>query len=76
VTQTTAILRILNLRGSITPLEALQEVGCFRLAARISDLRADGYPIVTEWVEGDKRYARYRLNDEPEQVTLFFADAV
>ena len=69
MTQTTAILRILRLRGTITPLEALQEVGCFRLAARISDLRAEGYPIVTEWVEtADKRYARYRLNEQPEQL--------
>jgi hypothetical protein len=75
MTQTTDILRILKLRGTITPLEALDEVGCFRLAARISDLRAEGYPIVTEWV-GVKRHARYRLVPDPVQVTLFFADAV
>ena len=72
MTQTTAILRILRLRGTITPLEALEEVGCFRLAARISDLRAEGYPIVTECVEASgKRYARYRLNEEPEQLVAF-----
>ena len=71
MTQTTLILRSLRLRGTITPLEALEEVGCFRLAARISDLRAEGYPIVTEWVEsGGKRYARYRLNEEPEQLSV------
>ena len=40
-----------------------------------SDLRAEGYPIVTEWV-GAKRHARYRLVPDPVQVTLFFADAV
>lgn len=47
----------------ITALEALAEIGCFRLAARISDLRADGYTIetVTERL-GGKTYARYVLH--------------
>ncbi len=46
----------------ITPIEALEQYGCFRLAARIADLRRDGYEIHTEMVErGDKRWARYHL---------------
>jgi hypothetical protein len=32
---------------SITPLEALQRYGCFRLAARIYELRDAGHSIVT-----------------------------
>lgn len=49
-------------RNPITPIEALERYGCFRLAARISDLRCRGYLIETEIVEGhEKRFARYRL---------------
>lgn len=50
----------------ITPVEALQKCGCFRLAARILELRRDNvfgqYRIATEMVaRGGKRFARYRL---------------
>lgn len=40
------IRRLLIDGGSITPLEALREFGCYRLASRISDLRREGLPIV------------------------------
>jgi len=33
--------------GPISPIEALREYGCFRLAARISDLRNDHVEIET-----------------------------
>lgn len=46
----------------ITPLEALSNYGCLRLAARISDLRGRGHKITTEMVGRDgKRFAKYRL---------------
>jgi hypothetical protein len=32
--------------NTITPLDALQNYGCFRLAARISDLKNQGHAIV------------------------------
>jgi hypothetical protein len=49
-------------RGPITPITALERYGCFRLAARIEELRNAGHSIETEWVvNGNKRYARYRL---------------
>ena len=61
MSQEKAILSHLK-RGPITPLDALERYGCFRLAARISDLRSAGHPIKTEWLERQgKRYARYRL---------------
>lgn len=48
----------------ITPLDALQLYGCFRLAAVIHELRKDGWKIVTEDVT-DKRtqktFAKYHL---------------
>jgi hypothetical protein len=47
---------------SITPLDALNKFGCFRLAARISDLRNDGLKIVTKNVTiSGKTFASYKL---------------
>jgi len=47
---------------SITALDALQMFGCFRLSARIANLREEGYDIVTEMVTiNDKRIARYYM---------------
>jgi hypothetical protein len=43
--QTEAILNYLQTYGRITPLDALRELGCFRLAARIHDLEQQGYTI-------------------------------
>jgi hypothetical protein len=49
-------------RKPITPLEALAHYGCFRLAARVADLRRAGHQINTETVKKDgKIFARYRL---------------
>ena len=51
--------------NSITPIEALNLFGAFRLSAIIYTLKYDyGMDIKTEMVyeEGGKRYARYYLN--------------
>jgi Helix-turn-helix domain len=49
----------------ITPLEALELYGCFRLAAIIHTLRAQHYKITTFLVfEGDKHWAQYSLEQE------------
>lgn len=63
----TAKIKAWLLEGkSITPLDALNLFGCFRLGARIWDLRnddADPLPIEMELIEnGDKRFAKYRIN--------------
>ena len=48
---------------SITPMEALNMFGCFRLSARIANLREEGMPVVTDMVTiNDKRVARYYLS--------------
>lgn len=61
-TQCQQILAHLKKFGSITPLDALQLFGCFRLSARIYDLREQGYNIVTDRVKGkNKQFASYRL---------------
>jgi len=60
--QTRLIEEHLREKGSITPLEALEQYGCFRLAARIADLRREGLPILTNIVErNEKRFASYVL---------------
>lgn len=59
ISQTDGLLALLQLRGEagVTPLEALDELGCFRLAARVSDLRALGWAIENR----GKHHARYVL---------------
>ena len=62
MSQEKQILGYLQSRGSITAIEALQEFGCFRLAARINDLRAKKHNIETYvGKENGKRFAIYRL---------------
>lgn len=47
---------------SITTLDALNMFGCFRLSARIANLKDQGLPIITDMVTiNDKRVASYRL---------------
>ena len=60
-TQNQIILKMLK-RGPVTPLMALNEAGCWRLGARIYDLRQQGENIVTDYItHNDKTYASYRL---------------
>jgi hypothetical protein len=49
-------------RKPITPVQALSLYGCFRLAARIKDLREQGNTIITHIVSRNgKRFAMYAL---------------
>ena len=62
MSQNEVILNHLKTIGSITPMEALLDYGCFRLGARIYDLKRSGYNIVAKAVEANgKRFAEYRL---------------
>ena len=45
MTQCEKILDYMKNYGAITPLDAIREFGCLRLAARISDLEKRGYNI-------------------------------
>lgn len=66
MTQNSQILSYLQTRGAITALEALSHFGCFRLAARIKDLREEGHLIHTTMIRNEKgaRYARYTLHGD------------
>ena len=54
---------------SLTPLDALYQFGCFRLGARVYDLRKQGLKIKAEIIEvtspsvynGVKRVCRYSI---------------
>jgi hypothetical protein len=63
-TQCEYLKEYLEMFGSITPLEALSAFGCFRLSARVSDLRAEGVNIRTTIHKGEKNYAIYELEEE------------
>lgn len=56
MTQCERILRHLQDYGSITQAEAVTEYGCYRLGARIFDLKARGVAIKSETVTGKNRY--------------------
>lgn len=60
--QCASILAHLKTRGSINPMIALKQYGCFRLAARVKDLKDEGHLINTTIVsKRGKRYAAYSL---------------
>ena len=67
MTQKDRILKYLRDFGSITPLDAMADLGCMRLASRISELKGEGYAIRKEMEKGRNRYgqktsyARYSL---------------
>ena len=62
MTQNQQIKSYLEKGKSITPIQALNKFGCFRLAARVNDLRKEGLNINTKIVTKDgKTFASYRL---------------
>ena len=65
-TQKSAVRQHLLDGKSITPLEALNKFGIFRLAAVVHELRDEGLDIITEkfQVSPKKRVARYYIKPE------------
>lgn len=66
-TQCQLILEYIDEFGSITPLEAIRDLGVYRLASRISEMKKKGVPIKDEWEtvptrrETKTRIKRYSL---------------
>lgn len=56
MTQCERVLEYMQEFGSITPVEAMADLGCMRLAARIADLRSAGYAIGKRMKAGKNRY--------------------
>jgi len=68
MTQTDAIINWMETHGTIDPLTALRELGCFRLGARIWDIRNAGIPVTGEIRTNPttgKKYKVYWLEKEP-----------
>ena len=69
-TQCDKVLEYMKTFGSITQLQALSDIGCMRLASRISDLRYQGYAIGRRIKTSKNRYgdsvsfAEYYLEEE------------
>jgi hypothetical protein len=62
-TQASRILDYLLAGHRLTPLDALNRFGCMRLAARIHELRRQGYSIEEQTVQTPtgKRVAQYSI---------------
>lgn len=69
-TQCEKVLEYMRTFGSITQLDALKDIGCMRLASRISDLRCQGYSIGRRIKTSKNRYgdsvsfAEYYLEED------------
>jgi len=63
MSQNKQIADYLNKGKKLTPIDALNKFGCFRLAARIADLRNEGMNIVTKTIKLDnkKQIAQYSV---------------
>jgi hypothetical protein len=63
MSQNKQIADYLNKGKKLTPIDALNKFGCFRLAARIADLRNEGMNIVTNTIKLDnkKQIAQYSI---------------
>ena len=65
MTQNHIILTALKEGKQISPLSALQEYGCMRLAARIYDLRQDGYDILSvSKTNGKATWMEYKMAED------------
>lgn len=68
-TQNDMVLEHLRAKGTITPMEAMNQYGIMRLGARIWDLKRDGHRITRRLVSGKNRFglrvdfAEYRLEE-------------
>lgn len=73
-TQCDRIVKYINDFGSITQLDALRDLGCMRLASRISELKKAGVEIEKRTVAGKNRYgetvrfAEYRIKKQLKEV--------
>ena len=63
MSQNKQIADYLNKGKKLTTIDALNKFGCFRLAARIADLRNEGMNIVTRTIklENKKQIAQYSV---------------
>ena len=67
--QNELVLKYMREFGTINPLQAIRDLGVYRLTARISDLRSRGHTIIDEWMPVTNRWGKkgrvkkYRLGE-------------
>lgn len=67
MSQKELVLNYMDEHGSIDPLRAIRDLGILRLGARIHELKAEGWPIVTEtrtrkYPDGTRKtWAEYKI---------------
>lgn len=72
MTQKELVLQYITDFGSITPMEAFNDLGITKLATRISEMRKEGMQFKIDMVKKKNRYgkpvrfARYSFPDEKE----------
>ena len=70
MTQCERVLKYMHDFGSINPMQAMKDLGVYRLGARIYDLKKAGHHISRRMVSAKNRYgeavsfAEYRLEGE------------
>lgn len=75
-TQCDKIVEYMKKHGSITQLDAFLDIGCWRLASRICDLRKQGYNIKRDMItvknrdKEDVQVARYSLHNVEKEKKL------
>ena len=67
-TQDGNVLQLLKSGQTITPIQALNKFGCFRLAAVVHRLRKEqGWPIHTDIIKHNKKHwAQYSLDQNKD----------
>lgn len=68
--QSRAVLTLLREHPEgISQQTAIRAIACYRLAARVADLRADGFDVRSQMLsDGHSRFALYRLVENEQMV--------
>ena len=67
MSQITDVIEYIRDHGSITSRQAMMNLGCYRLASRINDMRKGGIPVESEMITvpahngKNTRIARYTI---------------
>jgi hypothetical protein len=65
ISQNRKVLGFMRLHGSITPMQAIRHFKCYRLGARIYELKQIGYNIKSEGMKMQQsRFCKYSLNTD------------
>lgn len=71
MTQNELVLDYMERGHKITPLRALEKFGCFRLSARIYDLKQQGHTISDKLVTvRNKTFSQYWIENAEPQISF------